>query len=106
MNSELTGILASFSITLLIAITLGRYLAKMFAGERVWTDFLKPIESGIYKLSGINPYEPMDWKRFLIAMMGINSLWLVYGFFVLIFQDKLPLNPDSNPGMSADLAFN
>src|SRR3569833_1337741 len=106
MNSELTGILASFSITLLIAIPLGRYLAKMFAGERVWTDFLKPIENGIYKLSGINPNEPMDWKRFLKAMMVINSLWLVYGFFVLMFQDKLPLNPDSNPGMSADLAFN
>lgn len=106
MNSELTGILASFSITLLIGIPLGKYLAKMFAGEKVWTDFLKPIESGIYKLSGINPNEPMDWKRFLKAMMVINLLWLVYGFFVLMFQDKLPLNPDGNPGMSADLAFN
>ena len=106
MNSELTGILASFIITLLIAIPLGRYLAKMFAGEKVWTDFLKPIENGIYKLSGINPNEPMDWKRFLKTMMVINSLWLVYGFFVLMFQDKLPLNPDGNPGMSADLAFN
>jgi len=106
MNSELTGILVSLLITLLIGIPLGKYLAKMFAGEKVWTDFLKPIENSIYKLSGINPNEPMDWKRFLKAMMVINSLWLVYGFFVLMFQDKLPLNPDGNPGMSADLAFN
>lgn len=106
MNSELTGILASFLITLLIGIPLGKYLAKMFAGEKVWTDFLKPIENGICKLSGINPNEPMDWKRFLKAMMVINSLWIVYGFFVLMYQDKLPLNPDGNPGMSADLAFN
>ncbi|MDO3643887.1 potassium-transporting ATPase subunit KdpA [Mucilaginibacter sp. L3T2-6] len=106
MNSELTGILASFIITLLIGIPLGKYLAKMFAGEKVWTDILKPIENGIYKLSGINPNEPMDWKRFLKAMMVINSLWIVYGFFVLMYQDKLPLNPDGNAGMSADLAFN
>jgi len=106
MNTELSGILASFIITLLIAIPLSKYLAKMFAGEKVWTDFLKPLEAGIYKLSGINPNEPMDWKRFLKAMMVINSLWLVYGFFVLMHQDKLPLNPDGNPGMSADLAFN
>ncbi|MGN6396506.1 MAG: potassium-transporting ATPase subunit KdpA [Mucilaginibacter sp.] len=106
MNSELTGILASFIITLLIGIPLGKYLAKMFAGEKVWTDFLKPIENGIYKLSGINSNEPMDWKRFLKAMMVINSLWIVYGFFVLMYQDKLPLNPDGNAGMSADLAFN
>ncbi|MES2109429.1 MAG: potassium-transporting ATPase subunit KdpA, partial [Bacteroidota bacterium] len=106
MNTELSGILASFIITLLIGIPLGKYLAKMFAGEKVWTDFLKPLETGIYKLSGINPNEPMDWKRFLKAMMVINSLWVVYGFFVLMHQDKLPLNPDGNPGMSADLAFN
>ncbi|GAB2705925.1 potassium-transporting ATPase subunit KdpA [Mucilaginibacter koreensis] len=106
MNTELLGILASFLITLLIAIPLGNYLAKMFAGERVWTDFMKPLENGIFKLSGINNNEPMNWKQFLKAMLTINVLWLVYGFFVLIFQDKLPLNPDGNPGMTPDLAFN
>lgn len=106
MNTELLGIFASFAITILIAIPLGKYLAKMFAGERVFTDFMKPLERGIYKLSGINPDEPMNWKQFLKAMMVINSLWLAYGFFVLIYQDKLPLNPDHNPGMTADLAFN
>ena len=90
MNTELIGIVASFAITLVIAIPLGKYLAKVFAGEKIWTDFLKPIERGIFKLSGINPKEPMNWKQFLKAMMTINMFWLVYGFFVLIFQDKLP----------------
>jgi len=106
MNTELLGIIASFFITLLIAIPLGKYLARMFAGEKVWTDFLKPLERGIFKLAGIRPDATMDWKQFLKAMMTINILWLVYGFFVLIYQDKLPLNPDGNPGMTADLAFN
>ena len=106
MNTELFGIVASFVITLVIAIPLGKYLAKMYAGEKIWTDFLKPLETGIFKLSGINPKEPMNWKQFLKAMMTINILWLVYGFFVLLYQDKLPLNPDGNPGQSADLAFN
>jgi K+-transporting ATPase ATPase A chain len=106
MNTELFGIVASFALMLVIGIPLGKYLAKMFAGEKVWTDFMKPVENGIYKLSGINPNEPMDWKQFLKAMMCINLLWLVYGFFVLLYQDKLPLNPDGNPGMTADLAFN
>lgn len=106
MNTELLGIIASFAITLLIGIPLGKYLAKMFAGEKVWTDFLKPLENLLFKLAGINPDEPMDWKQFLKAMMTINILWLVYGFFVLIYQDKLALNPDANPGMTADLSFN
>ncbi len=106
MNTELPGIAATFLITLVIAIPLGKYLAKVFAGEKVWTDFLSPFENGIYKLSGINPHEQMNWKQHMKAMLTINSVWLIYGFFVLLYQDKLPLNPDGNPGMSADLSFN
>jgi len=106
MNTELFGIIATYGITLLIGIPLGIYLAKMFAGEKVWTDFLKPLEKGIYKLSGINPNEQMNWKEHMKALLTINLVWLIYGFFVLIHQDKLPLNPDGNPGQSADLAFN
>lgn len=106
MNTELLGIIATFLLTLAIAIPLGKYLAKVFAGERVWTDFLKPLENGIFKLSGINSNEQMNWKQHLKALITINLLWLVYGFFVLIFQDKLPFNPDANPGMTPDLAFN
>ena len=48
----------------------------------------------------------MNWKEFLKAMLTINLLWFVYGFFMLIFQGHLPLNPDGNPGMTPDLAYN
>ena len=106
MNTELTGIIVTFIITLTIAIMLGKYMAKMYAGEKVWTDFLKPLEKWVFKLGGINPKEHMNWKQFLKAMLTINILWVLYGFFVLIYQDKLPLNPDGNPGMTADLSFN
>lgn len=106
MNTELLGIITIYGLTLLIGIPLGIYLAKMFAGEKVWTDFLKPLEKGIYKLSGINPEESMNWKQHMKALLTINMVWLVYGFFALINQDKLPLNPDGNLGQSPDLAFN
>jgi K+-transporting ATPase ATPase A chain len=106
MNTELTGIIVTFIITLAIAIMLGKYMAKMYAGEKVWTDFLKPLEKWMFKLGGINPKEHMNWKQFLKAMLTINILWVLYGFFVLIYQDKLPLNPDGNPGMTPDLSFN
>jgi len=106
MNTELLGIIATYLLTLAIAIPLGKYLAKVFAGEKVWTDFLKPVEKGIFKLSGINTNEQMNWKQAMKAMLTINLVWLVYGFFVLLNQDKLPLNPDGNPGMTPDLAFN
>jgi len=106
MNTELLGTIATYLLTLVIAIPLGIYLSKVFAGEKVWTDFLKPIENGIFKLSGINSKEQMNWKQHMKALMTINLVWLVYGFFMLISQDKLPLNPDANPAMTPDLAFN
>lgn len=106
MNTEILGVIAVYLLTLVIAIPLGKYLAKVFAGEKVWTDFLKPVEAGIFKLSGINPKVEMTWKEHMKALLTINLVWLVYGFFVLMHQDKLPMNPDGNPGMSPDLAFN
>lgn len=106
MQTEILGIIATFVLTLVIAIPLGSYIAKVFAGQRVWTNFLHPFENIIYRFSGINPAAQMDWKQHLKAMLTINALWLIYGFFVLMYQGHLPLNPDDNPGMSPHLAFN
>lgn len=69
-------------------------------------DFLQPAENKLFRFCGINTGEEMNWKQFLKAMLTINMLWLVYAFVLLLFQDKLPLNPDGNPAQSPDLAFN
>jgi K+-transporting ATPase ATPase A chain len=106
MNTELFGVVIMFFLTVVLAFPLGKYIAKVFKGERTITDFMNPLERLIFRISGINPAEPMNWKQFLKAMLSINLLWFVYAFFALIFQDKLPLNPDGNPGQTPDLAFN
>lgn len=106
MNTEIAGVILSFLLPLLLAIPLGKYIAKVYAGEKVWTDFLLPLESLIYRFSGIDIKRSMGWKDFLKAMLSINLIWLLYAFLLLIFQDKLPLNPDGNPAQTPDLAFN
>ncbi|XZF13639.1 potassium-transporting ATPase subunit KdpA [Chitinophagaceae bacterium MMS25-I14] len=107
MNTEIISIIFTYALTLGIALLLARYIAKVFAGEKVWTDHLfGPVERFLYRFSGINPAEEMNWKQHLKALLTINMLWLVYAFFVLLFQDKLPLNPDGNPAQTPDLAFN
>jgi len=106
MNTQLFGVIVTFLLSVLLALPLGKYIAKVFAGERTVTDFMNPLERFIFRISGINPHESMNWKQFLKAMLSINLLWFVYAFFTLIFQDKLPLNPDGNPGQTPDLAFN
>ena len=106
MYNEMLGVIVTFLLTVILAVPLGRYIAKVFKGEKTMLDFMAPLEKIIFKVCGIDPRKGMNWKEFLKAMLTINLLWFVYGFFMLIFQDKLPLNPDGNPGQTPDLAFN
>ncbi|PWK80410.1 K+-transporting ATPase ATPase A chain [Mucilaginibacter oryzae] len=106
MNTELTGVIFTYLLTLAIAIPLGRYIAKVFKGEKTWLDFMAPLDRLIFRFSGIDPKREMNWKQHLLALLTINSVWLIYAFVCLMAQGHLPLNPDGNPGQSADTAFN
>ncbi|HOY95823.1 MAG TPA: potassium-transporting ATPase subunit KdpA [Catalimonadaceae bacterium] len=106
MNTELLGVLATFVLTVLLAWPTGRYIARIFRGERTFLDFLAPLENRIFRLAGIDPNQPMTWQQHLLALLFINSLWFVYAFVMLLMQGSLFLNPDENPSMSPDLSFN
>ncbi|WP_413669333.1 potassium-transporting ATPase subunit KdpA [Mucilaginibacter sp. Mucisp86] len=106
MNTELTGVIFTYLLTLALAIPLGRYIAKVFKGEKTWLDFLAPLDRFIFRFSGIDTKREMNWKQHLLALLTINSVWLIYAFVCLMAQGHLPLNPDANPGQSADTAFN
>ncbi|QEM05176.1 potassium-transporting ATPase subunit KdpA [Mucilaginibacter rubeus] len=106
MNPELTGVIFTYLLTLAIAIPLGRYIAKVFKGEKTWLDFLAPLDRFIFRFSGIDTKREMNWKQHLLALLTINSVWLIYAFVCLMAQGHLPLNPDANPGQSPDTAFN
>lgn len=106
MNTEMTGVFVSFLLTLLIAFPLGKYIARVFKGEKTFTDFINPLEKFIFRICGIDAGKEMNWKQHMAALLSINMIWLIYAFFLFIFQGSLPLNPDGNPGMSPDLSFN
>jgi K+-transporting ATPase ATPase A chain len=106
MNTEITGVVFMYVVTLAVAIPMGRYIARVFNGQRTWLDFMAPLEKLIFKFSGIDPNREMNWKQHLKALLTINVVWLFYTFFCLLFQGHLPLNPDKNPSQTPDLAFN
>ena len=107
MNTEILGIIAMFAITLVIGIFLGKYIANVYGYKKTFLDpVFEPIEKLIYKVSGINPARQMNWKQNMYAMLAINLVWFIIGFLLLMNQAWLPLNPDGNPNMSPDLAFN
>lgn len=107
MNTEIIGIVFMFVLLLLLSIPLGRYIGKVYNGEKTWPDkLLHPLDQFFFKLSGIRPEREMNWKQHLAALLTINLLWFLFSMFVLMNMGWLPLNPDGNPGMTADLAFN
>ena len=106
MNTEILGVILQLVCLVGLSYPLGRYIAKVYKGEKTWSDFMAPIERWIYKFSGINPEEEMNWKQFLKALLIVNLFWFFWGMILLVSQDILPLNPDGNPGQSPDLAFN
>lgn len=107
MNTEILGIIAMFVITLVIGIFLGKYIANVYGYKKTFLDpVFSPIEKLIYKISGINPNRQMNWKQNMYAMLAINLIWFIIGFILLLTQAWLPLNPDGNPNMTPDLAFN
>jgi K+-transporting ATPase ATPase A chain len=106
MNKEIIGVVLTFALTLLLAIPLARSIAAWLKGEKTAWNFMAPLERLIYRLCGIDPAEEMNWKQHLKALLTINLVWFVYGFFMLLAQGRLFLNPDGNPSMTPDLAFN
>lgn len=107
MNTEILGVVAMFVITLLLAIPFGKYISKVFTGEKTFLDpVFKPLEKFFYKISGIDSDHEMNWKQHLTALLTINFLWFFISMLILMNMSLLPLNPDGNPDMSPDLAFN
>ena len=107
MNAEITGVVAMFVITVLLSVPLGRYIAKIYNGQKTWLDpVLDPLDKLFFKLGGIRPEKEMSWQQNLVALLLINLVWFLFSMFTLMNMAWLPLNPDGNPSMSADLAFN
>ncbi len=107
MTSELLGVLSIYALAIALAIPFGKYIARVYSGERTWLDpIFNPLERLFFKLSGIDPTLEMNWKHHLSALLGINLLWFFLAMFVLMNQGWLPWNPDGNPSMSPHLAFN
>lgn len=106
MNTEILGVVLQIVLLVALSYPLGKYIAKVFKGEKSCLDFMKPVERMMFKLSGINPNEDMDWKQFLRALLVINLFWFFWGMVLLVTQGVLPLNPDGNIGQTAHQAFN
>jgi K+-transporting ATPase ATPase A chain len=94
-------------LLLLCVRPLGRYMARVFAGERTWLDpAVRPLERLIYRISGIDARQEQHWTTYTAAMLLFNLAGFVLLYALQRFQHLLPLNPQGFGPPSPDSAFN
>jgi K+-transporting ATPase ATPase A chain len=104
---SLLQIVLFMGILLGLAKPLGSFMAKVYQGERTFLDrVLGPVERFIYRISGIDPKEEMNWKVYAIAMLTFNALGLFFVYALQRLQGILPLNPQGFGAVTPDSSWN
>jgi K+-transporting ATPase ATPase A chain len=101
--------LAFFSIALL-ALTkpMGLYLVQVLdaKGQTFLDPALKSVEHLIYRVAGIDSTKEQSWKGYTVSVLIFSFVTLLLTYIILRLQQVLPLNPQGQAAVSADLAFN
>jgi len=88
---------------------LGLYLHQVFTGGRTFLDpALRPVERGLYRLTGVDPTIEMDWKNYAHSFVLFGALGTLLLFAILMTQQMLPwyFGEYQTTPMTFDLAFN
>jgi K+-transporting ATPase ATPase A chain len=93
---------------LLVTKPLGLYLTRVLDPRgRTWLDpVVRPFERLTYRVCGIYPEKEQSWIGYTFSLLAFSAVGMCGTYFILRFQDRLPLNPQHLPGVAPALAFN
>jgi potassium-transporting ATPase potassium-binding subunit len=96
-----------FAVLALLAVPLGRFLARVFAGEnRLSARVLGPVERWLYRLAGVDPEREHGWKEYAAGVLGFSLVTQLISYAVMRAQGSLPFNPTGLSAVPEWLAFN
>ncbi|MEA5582025.1 potassium-transporting ATPase subunit KdpA [Nodularia harveyana UHCC-0300] len=96
----------SFTLCIAIAIVpiLGRYMARVFLGERTILDFLmNPIERSFFVLAGVRTKDDLTAWQYIRAVLYSNLIMGILVYLLIFYQRLLPWNPNSFDAPSWDI---
>jgi potassium-transporting ATPase potassium-binding subunit len=94
-------------VLLALAKPLGSFMAKVYQGQNTFLDrVLGPVERFIFRISGVNPEEDMNWKTYAIAVLLFNVLGLIVVYLLQRLQGVLPFNPQGLGAVTPDSSWN
>jgi K+-transporting ATPase ATPase A chain len=110
MNSSQSWLQLALFVGVLLVITkpLGLFLVQVLdTNGRTFLDpVIRPIERLTYRVCGIRPEQEQGWIAYTISVLVFSLVGMLFTYFILRYQDHLPLNPQHLPGLSPGLAFN
>ena len=96
-----------FVVLTALVVPLGRFMARVFEGERTFlSPLFRPIEAVLYRAAGVDPTREQHWLTYTVAMLLFNTAGFLLVYALQRFQAVLPLNPAGMPAVPPDLAFN
>lgn len=100
-------ILLYTAVVIALAKPMGAYMAKVFGGERTWLHrILRPFESAIYKLCGIDESAEQHWTRYAGSLLAFSAVSLLFTYLILRLQQWFPWNPAGLGNVGEHLSWN
>ncbi len=77
-------------VTLLVK-PVGRYMARVFSGERTLLDpLLRPAERLLYRITGVQPHTEMTWQQYAGAFVVFSMVGTLLLYIILRLQRFFP----------------
>jgi potassium-transporting ATPase potassium-binding subunit len=105
--TDLLQIVLFFGVGIALTPVLGRFLARVFKGEKTFLHpLLFPVEKLVYRLTGVDPEEEMSWQKYLWSVVAMTCVGFATLMVIMMTQKWLPLNTQGLDNLSWHLAFN
>lgn len=85
---------------LLLVKPLGSWMARVYEGPPGRIDRL------IYRLTGVNPEEEMDWKAYALSVLLFSAVGILFLYALQRLQGALPANPQGFGPVTPDSSWN
>jgi potassium-transporting ATPase potassium-binding subunit len=95
------------AIVVALVKPLGWYMTAVFNGERTFlSPMLRPVETGLYRLGGVEEKREQNWLTYTVAMLFFHVGGFLILYALLRMQGFLPFNPQGMTAVPEYLTFN
>lgn len=101
MGYDLNQFIVILAIMAGLVFVLGKWMTHLFMAPAH-----NVLERGTYRVLGVDPAEPMSWKRYGAVLLLSNAAMMLLGYVILRIQGFIPGDTLMRAAQTPDLAFN